>query len=544
MSAPPTTSAAMDSISTSPRRWIVLAVMSLSIFMIFVDGTVVNTALPAISRELQASTEQLQWVVNGYGLMLAGLVLVGGTIGDRFGRKRWLTIGMVVFGAASVGAALSETVEALIAFRGLQGIGAALIMPATLSTITAVFPRGERTKAIGIWTALGGLGAVAGPSLGGYLVDQAAWSAVFWLHVPVVLIALVGLTVVPESRDSRRLPLDIPGAVLGTAGLIALVYGVIQGNESGWTSREIIGSFAIAAVLLAGFAWVELTSRAPMLPLRYFKQRELTGGVTVVTLAFFAMFAIFFSVSLFFQLVQGRSALESGLMLLPGAVGMMFASVAAGALVRLVGPRTVVLASMIGVIGVMLIFTRFDPGTSTIAALAWMALFGSSIGLAMPVLTDTIMAAVPVDEAGIGSALNDVSREFGGALGIAVIGSVMTGVYRSEVNDQLAGVVPANVLESASDSVGLAKLTASSLPADLASVVTEVADVAFMNAIGVASLVGAAFMVAAAVAAFTLLPSERHEQVELDEAALEPIEDARIPYGAVPVPVTIEIDRR
>ena len=375
--------------AASPRRWWVLAVMSLSIFMVFVDGTVVNTALPAISRGLGASTAQLQWVVNGYGLILAGLVLVGGTVGDRYGRKRMLMIGMTVFGAASVGVALSQSIDALIIFRGAQGLGAALVMPATLSTLTAVFPRGERTKAIGIWTAVGGLGVVAGPSLGGYLVDQVSWSAVFWLHLPVVAVALAGLTIVPESRDSRQRPLDVPGAILATTGLIALVYGLIQGNEAGWGSSEIMGSFALAAVLLTGFVLVELRSHAPMLPLSFFKERDLTGAVLVVTVAFFAMFAVFFFLSLFFQLVQGKSALQAGLMLLPAAFGMMTASAAAGTLVRLVGPKLLIVASMLGVVAVMLIFTQFDASTSTLVELAW------SGGCAPPLRHLTAFANLP-----------------------------------------------------------------------------------------------------------------------------------------------------
>ena len=505
----------------SPRRWWVLAVMSLSIFMVFVDGTVVNTALPAISRGLGASTAQLQWVVNAYGLILAGLVLAGGMAGDRFGRKRMLMIGMTVFGAASVGAALSQSIETLILFRAAQGLGAALLMPATLSTITAVFPRGERTMAIGIWTGVGAMGVVAGPSLGGYLVDQISWSAVFWLHLPVVAVALAGMAIVPESRDSRRRPLDIPGAVLATSGLIALVYGLIQGSEAGWASREIIGSFALAAVLLSGFAWVEMRSVAPMLPLRFFKQRDLTGAVVVVAVTFFAMFAVFFFLTLFFQLVQGKSALEAGLMLLPGAFGMMIAAVAAGMLARVVGPKVLIVVSMLGVVVVMLTFTQFDASTSTLVALVWVAAFGIFIGLGEPPLTDTIMAAVPVDDAGIGSALNDVSRELGGALGIAVMGSVVNGVYRSGINDALTGVAPAGVVRTAGDGIGLAKVTAASLPGELGLIVSQASDIAFVDAIGLGALVAAGFMAAAAVVALIFIPRTRREQVELSGEAYE-----------------------
>ena len=288
--------------AADPRRWWVLAVMSLSIFMVFVDGTVVNTALPSIARDLSATTSELQWVADGYILVLAGLLLVGGTIGDRFGRRRWLGVGMAIFGAAAVGAALAPNVETLILFRGGQGLGAALVMPATLSILTAIFPREERAKAIGAWTAMGGLGAALGPALGGYLVDEISWSAVFWLHLPIVGLALAGLSIVPESRDSRRLPLDVPGALLATGGLIAVVFAVIQGNEAGWLrAPEIVGAFALGAVLLIGFAVVELRSHAPMLPLRFFRQRDFSGAVIVIGLAFFAMFGVFFFLTQFFS---------------------------------------------------------------------------------------------------------------------------------------------------------------------------------------------------------------------------------------------------
>jgi MFS family permease len=222
------------------RRWWVLGVMSLSILMVFLDNTIVNTALSAISRELEASTPTLQWVVDSYTLILAGLLLLGGTIGDRFGRRRWMLAGMSVFGLAAVGAALSPNTEVLIAFRALQGLGAALVMPATLSILTDVFPREERAMAIGIWTGVGALGVGRGPAFGGDLVDNVGWASVFWMYIPFVLASLAGtLAIVPESRDQRTRSLDIPGGVLATAGLLALVYAIIRGSEVGWASAEI-----------------------------------------------------------------------------------------------------------------------------------------------------------------------------------------------------------------------------------------------------------------------------------------------------------------
>ena len=261
--------------------------MSLTTFMVFLDNTIVNTALPSIARDLNASTATLQWVIDGYTLVLAGLLLLGGTVGDRFGRRRFLTLGMIVFGAASVGAAFSESSGTLIAFRGLQGIGAAFVLPATLSIVTDVFPRQERAKAIGIWTGAGGMAIAVGPLAGGFIVDQISWSAVFWMHLPVVLLALIGLRIVPESRDSRFLGLDLGGALLATGGLLTLVFGIIQGNESGWGSTQIVG--AVAGVLLSAFAVVELRSRAPMLPMRFFRQRDFNSAVVIIGLIFFSM---------------------------------------------------------------------------------------------------------------------------------------------------------------------------------------------------------------------------------------------------------------
>ena len=286
---PPTEEAGtVDSAKPNPRRGWVLAVMCLSAFMVFLDSAVVNTALPAVSRDLGASTSTLQWVVNAYILILAGLLLVGGTVGDRFGRRRWLGIGTVVFGGAAGLASLAPNPETLIAFRAIQGIGAAFILPATLSIITDVFPREERSKAIGIWTAAGSVGFIASPMLGGALVDAIDWQAVFWMHLPVAAVALVGLRLVPESRDSRHLPLDITGAILGTGGLIALVFGIIQGPDVGWTSPQILGAFVVAAVALGAFGAVEARSSAPMLPLRFFKQADFTGPMLVIGLMFLA----------------------------------------------------------------------------------------------------------------------------------------------------------------------------------------------------------------------------------------------------------------
>ncbi len=456
-------------------------------------------------------------------LIIAGLLLLGGSLGDRFGRKRWMTVGLVIFGSASVGAALATTAGQLIAFRGLQGLGAALVLPATLSIITNTFPRRERAKAIGIWTAVGALGIGIGPALGGYLVYSISWSAVFWLHVPVVILALAGMALVPESRDERNLRLDVPGAILCTAGLVALVYGIIQGPESGWASPEIMGAFGLAAAVLAAFTYVELRSDHPMLPLHFFRQKDFTGAVLTIGIILFGMLVTFFFLTQFFQIVQGRTALAAGLLIIPASVGMMLGAPLSGKLMHTIGPRYLVLAMATAMVTGVLMLGGIDVGSSTIAVIVPISIFGFGAGLGMPALTDTVMAAVPEADAGIGSAVNDVSRELGGALGIATIGSVVSSLYRSNVGDALDGAVPADVAELAGESIGVAKLAAQSLPLETAATVIEAANSAFVDAMVTGFRVSAVILVSAVVIAFTLIPKRmRDVQAEAQERPAPP----------------------
>lgn len=503
----------------SRRRWLVLAVVSIGTLIGFIDNTVVNTALPAISVDLGASTSTLQWVVDSYVLALSGLLLLGGMLGDRFGRRRWMTVGLVVFGGASIGAALSATAGQLIAFRGLQGLGAALMLPATLSIITNVFPRGERARAIAIWTAVGGLGIGTGPVLGGYLVDSFGWSAVFWLHVPLVALALAGMAVVPESRDERGLGLDVPGAVLATGGLVALVYGLIQAPEAGWISAETLASFGLATALLVAFAVVELRSPAPMLPLRFFRQKDFTGAVVTIGLVIFGMLVTFFSLTQYFQIVQGRDAFEAGLLIVPVSLAMMVAAPVSGKLMKRIGPRYLVLAMTGAMLAGLLLLAGLQVGSSTASAVIPLIIFGLGIGLGLPALVDTVMASVPEAAAGIGSAVNDVSQSLGGALGIATIGSVVSSLYRSNIDAALTGVVPAYVVDLARQSVGVAAITARSLPGETAATVLNAANGAFVEAMSGGFKISAVVVALAVVIAFVLIPSRmRATQAQSPEA--------------------------
>ncbi len=510
-----------QSTQPSTRRWWVLAVMSLTTFMVFLDNTIVNTALPSIARDLNASTSTLQWVVDSYTLVLAGLLLVGGSIGDRFGRRRFLAIGMVIFGAGAVGAALSDSAASLIAMRALQGTGAALVLPATLSIITDVFPREERSKAIGIWTGVGAMALGVGPVLGGFVVDEISWSAVFWLHLPVVALALLGLRVVPESRDSRLLGLDVKGAVLATGGLLAVVFAVIQGNDAGWGSTQIVVTFAVGIALLAGFAAVELRARTPMLPLRFFRQRDFNGAVLIIGLIFFALMVTFFFLTQFFQIVQGKSAFTAGLYILPIAGMMMVGAPISGVLGKSVGPKVLTTIAGISVVFGLVWLSQLQVDSNFVTVLIGFMAFGFGGGMALAPLTDTVMAAVPVSDAGVGSAVNDVSRELGASLGIAITGSVVGGVYAGNVEDGLSGVVGAGLVESAAEGIGVATALAQSLSPQLAQIVTQTANAAFVDAFTTGMLVSAGVMVLATVAAIVLLPWKMRDRQAEDVAALD-----------------------
>ena len=522
----PRTADADQQEAPSWRRWLILAVMSVGTLIVFIDNTVVNTALPAISTELGASTSTLQWIIDAYVLALVGLLLLGGSLGDRFGRRRWMIIGLVIFGAASVFAALSTGAEQLIVARGLQGVGAAFVLPATLSIITNTFPRGERTKAIGIWAAVGALGIGLGPVLGGFLVDNFSWSAVFWLHLPVIGLALVGMIVVPESRDDRQLGLDIPGAILGTAGVTAFIYAIIQGNELGWTSIEILGAFALAIGFIGAFIVVELRSDHPMLPLRFFRQNDFSGAVLSIGLIVFAMLVVFFYLTQFFQIVQGRSALEAGLLIVPASLAMMFAAPMSAIVAKRFGPRINVLAMSVAMITGVLLLTQLTVTSDVVLPLIALGIFGLGIGLGMPALTDTVMASVPERDAGVASAVNDVSREFGGALGIATIGSLVAGVYRSNVEGVLPAGVPAEVVELVGESIGVAAVVARELPAELGQALMTAANGAFMDAMNLGFVISGVVLTSSVVIAFTLIPKQmRTTQASFDETGFEPTGD-------------------
>ena len=498
--------AATPAAAPHSARWLILAVLATGQMLVMLDISIVNTAIPSIARSFQASSSTLQWIVDSYALLFAGLLLLSGALGDRFGRRRLLGLGLLVFIAASIGASLSNTATMLIMMRGVQGVGAAMAMPQTLSILTAVFPREERSRALGLWTAALGLGTAAGPLVGGALVDAIDWSAVFWVPAPVAALAFLGLRIVPESRSEGQQKLDLPGAALGTIAMIALVYGVIEGHGAGWASAEIIAAFGVAGGTAVTFLFVESRAESPIVPLKFFRSRDFNGSLVVLFLTFFALLSVMFFLSQYFQLVQGHSAFQSGLRLLPTAIAMMVTAPIAGRLIPVLGPKILIATAMASAVGVLLFLTQLDVSTPYWQIGVALGIFGMGGGLAMPTVTDTTMAAVPVNEAGRASGVSNAGRQLGGAIGIAALGTLAASLYTTTVGNDLAGLLPAALVDQVADGIGAAAVVARGLDAETAGLVLAATQPAFVDAITTVFLIGSVFMVLALLATLVLIP--------------------------------------
>ena len=489
----------MSASRTHQNRWKILAVLSLSLVIIGLDNTVMNVALPSIQEELDVSGSVLQWIVDSYMLVFAGLLLAAGNLGDRRGRKRALQAGLLIFGLASVGGAFATTGDQLIAARAAMGIGGALIMPSTLSIIMDVFPQEERGKATSVWAAMAAVGVGLGPLIGGVLIDLSAWPAIFWINVPVVVAALaLGQRLVPESRDPNPGALDTPGVLLSIGALGAFVWAVIEAPERGWTNGLVLGAFAAALVLGVLFVRRQLTTRDPLLDLGLFKRPAFSLGSLAISSAFFALFGMIFLMTQYLQIVQGRSAIETGLVMLPLAFGLVIGSglshkinLKIGTSRQLFGALTVV-AIVIGSV------VLWQPDTPAWLVALFFFVLPLGMGNVMAPGTEAVMSAVPEEKAGVGSAMNDVNRQVAGALGVAVIGSVSTSVYSSKLESATASL-PAETAHAASDSVGGAMAVAAQLPAGAGDALTVAAQGAFTDAIGIAMLVGSAITLLGAV---------------------------------------------
>ncbi len=494
---------------TPRRRGVVLAVLCLAVFVTVLDGTIVNVALPTLASELSASTRSLQWIVDAYLLVFAGLLLAAGGLGDRFGRRRVLVGGLVWFGVTSAFAGSSSAVGSLIASRALMGAGAALIFPATLAIITNVFPDpSERAKAIGVWGATTGIAVAAGPIVGGWLLEHFWWGSVFYVNVPIAVVALVAtLAVVPESRDEHAPRLDLAGFVLSIAAISALVFTIIEAPGWGWASPTTLAGFAIAAVLLTAFVVWELHAKHPMLPVRIFENLRFSAASLSIASAFFALFGFIFLITQYFQIVRGYSPLGAGVRTLPVAISIAVASVIAPRIVASAGTTRVVAAGL-GLMAASFVWiSTASAVTPYLEIVGQMVLLGAGLGATTTPATESIMGSLPLDKAGVGSAVNDTTRELGGTLGVAIIGSVFSSVYvHALAGGRIFAALPAEARDTTKDSVGAAGVVASRLGPLGPGYLREVSD-AFLSGLGVACLVAAAVAALGAILALRLLPA-------------------------------------
>jgi len=409
------------------RKWWTLASVSFALFMIMLDNTVVNVALPAIQRDLGIDVAELEWVVTGYALSFAVLMLTGGKLADMHGRRRIFLIGLAVFTFSSLLCGLAGTAELLTAARVLQGVGAAFMMPATLSIITATFPPKERGAALGIWAGVSAMALAIGPLVGGLITEHIGWNWIFYLNVPVGLAGLVAARlIIRESRDtSHEQRLDLPGLVTSGIALFALVYALIEANSKGWTSPLILGLFAVAAVSGAAFVLLELHQRLPMFDMTLFHNPTFAGANTVALLVSLAMFGVFFFISLYMQNVLGYSAVRAGVAFLPMTVLIILVAPFAGRSSDRLGSRWLMTGGMTLVGCSLLVFAQLQPDSSYFQLLPGMILGGVGMATTMTPMTAAVLSSVPVDKAGVGSGMLNTFRQVGGALGIALMGAIL-----------------------------------------------------------------------------------------------------------------------
>jgi EmrB/QacA subfamily drug resistance transporter len=503
-----------------PRRWQALAVLAASLLVITLDNTILNVALPSLTADLDADASQTQWIVDSYLLVFAGLLLVGGTLGDRFGRRKGLFTGLLVFGTGSLLAAFSGSAHELIGCRALMGVGAAAIMPATLSILTNIFPPEERPKAIAVWAAVSGLGVALGPITGGLLLEHFSWASVFLVNVPIVIAALVfGRMLVPESSDPETPRVDAVGALLSIVGLVAVVWGLIEASERGWTDAWILGAFAAGtAVLLVFVAW-ERHVEQPMVDITIFRNLRFSAASLSVMLVFFGLMGTVFMLTTYVQTVMGYSPLGAGLRTAPVAIGLILGAQLSVVLSQRFGAKVAVAGGLVVVAAGMHVLSQADVDSSYGVVATALVVMGFGLGLAMTPATEAIMGSLPKAKAGVGSAMNDVLRELGATLGVAVLGSILASKYAGGMDGATHGL-PSDVADASLDSVSGAHAVAAQV-GDSAIGLVASADRAFVAAMSTTTDIAAVVALAGALVALVLLPtrstSSQDGALEIDE---------------------------
>lgn len=488
------------------RRWWILSVLCLSLLIVTVGNSSLNVTIPTLSRELQATESQLQWVIAIYSLVFAGLLFSTGAIGDRFGRKGALQFGLVLFLVACVAATLSTSMWQLIASRAVMGVGAAFIMPSTLSILVNVFPADERTRAIAIWAGITGAAGAIGPVASGLLLGHFWYGAVFLVNVPIILLALVaGFFLVPKSKDPEQGKLDPVGAVLSIIGIVSLVYGLIEAPDKGWTSPATLIAFGVGIIVLTAFAFWELHHDEPMLDMRFFKNGAFSTGTTGMILVFMAMYGVMFLITQYFQLILGYTALDSAVRFLPMAPIMIIVAPLTPRLSERFGANRTVAGGLLLVALGLISFRALATDTPYWYILICVILLVSGMALSMSPMTAAIMSAVPPRRAGAGSAMNDATRELGAALGVAVMGSIAASQYASRVDTFTVGLPP-EAQEAARSSIAGALQISSKFPGEIGTALTKGADAAFIDGVHLAVTIGALLAACASMIVLKYLP--------------------------------------
>ncbi|MEP1122330.1 MAG: DHA2 family efflux MFS transporter permease subunit [Ilumatobacter sp.] len=524
--SPPSPAPAPDDLDTvvHERRWLVLGVLCLSLLIIVMDNTILNVAIPSLITDLGASNSQIQWIIDSYVIVFAGLLLTAGSLSDRFGRKGALQIGIVLFGLGSVAAALSGSAGELIAARAFMGIGGALIMPSTLSILTNVFrdPR-ERGRAIAVWAGFSGLGVAVGPMAGGFLLEHFSWHSVFWVNLPLGATALLlGAFLVPTSRDPKQSRLDPVGAALSIVGLASLLFGIIEGPAKGWTHSTVLVGFAVGIVALGSFIAWELHTAHPMLDVSVFRNARFSAASGTITMVFFALFGSLFLMTQYWQLVHGYSPLQAGVRLLPQAFTMMLVAPMSARLVERAGTKRVVLTGLVLIMVGLSLLSLIQPETPYVVVISFLVVMSAGMGMTMAPATESIMGSLPREKAGVGSAINDTTRQVGGALGVAIVGSAVSSVYASRLTDlaEQFGLSSAAGTE-AQASLGGAQRVAAGLGADAARFL-DAANQSFVDSMSVGLRVGVAVVAAAALMAWRFLPAHATDASTSEPADIRP----------------------
>ncbi|MDQ0960983.1 EmrB/QacA subfamily drug resistance transporter [Streptomyces sp. B4I13] len=497
------------------RRWWALLVLCLSLLITVMANTSLIVAAPDMTTELGLSSSDLQWVVDGYTVPYAALMLVLGAIGDKYSRRGALVLGLLIFAGGSVMGSMVDETSLVIAARAIMGVGAAVVMPATLSLVVATFPRSERTKAITAWAATSGVAVAVGPLVSGWLLEDHAWGSTFLINVPIALVAVFGaLALVPPSKAQGMGRIDYVGGLLSIVTVGSLIYAAIEGPHFGWGAGPVTAAVVAGAGLVAFVAW-ELRHPTPMLDVRKFALRPFSGSMLAVMFFFFGMFAVLYYSTQFLQFVLGYGALDTGLRLLPLGGAVFLGSALTGLFTPKLGVKVMVVTGMaIGTAG-MFLLTQIDKGSTYGDFLAPLMLLGLALGLAISPATDTIMGSFPESELGVGGGVNDTALELGGALGIAVLGSLLGTAYRDELTDLVGNRLPGEAMETAKDSVGAGLAVAERVAQDpsagpqQAQAAVDAVHQAFAHGVAQTSLIGGIIMAAGTLIVLAVLPGRR-----------------------------------